>query len=274
MSIENEQIYIIDEVIQFEPDARRITNLTNNKIFILHSTCARCLHLLLEHCGVIVSYKKLLTHAWPESHDGVSHNTFYQSVRNLRQALAQIDYHKQAIITIRGKGLRVCPSINIEKRDSSLIQESTFVLLPVGDYSYSNHIINLVAGDEFPDQVIGKQIRKKRTMMLGGIMSVILMTFVVLFTNANKSFFHSYLLGHVTPDGCSIFLNKSNQNTKVYEYFTKNEAGHICGKNEFMYLTTYKNTTIVSAFVCNKKLNSVSISYCVSHNYLDMGIGN
>lgn len=268
------QIYIVDGLIQFEPGIRRITNLKNNKEIILHLTCARCLHLLLENSGTIVTQKELLIYAWPDSYDDVTHNTFYQSVLNLRKAFVHIDYHQQTILTIRGKGLKTPSSINIEKVDSSLIRQNAFTSLPMEDEPTPVYSIDSVDVDGSSDLVTSKLHRKKNIMLLGGVLSIILLASVIFFISIKKDFFHSYALGHIASNGCSIFVNKSSPNVKTHDYFIQNEVSHVCGNNEFVYLTAYKNTASVSAFVCNKKLGSIFMSNCISRYYPDIGVGN
>lgn len=273
MNNENEQLYVIDGVIEFEPGARRMTNRISNKKVILHSTCSRCLHLLLEQQGVIVTHKQLLIYAWPDSHDDVTHNTFYQSVLNLRKAFSQVDYHQQVILTIRGKGLRISPGINLEKMDVSSATLNDGATLPPMGLEYHADCMGINNESDLPEQNVIKSTRKKSTVIVGLVL-LFLCALIIFELNVNNNFYNSYVLEDVTQGGCNIFINKSSPNAEMYSYFKRNETRYMCDKNDYVYLTAFKNTTAVSAFVCDKKLNAISTSNCESYYYPDAGVNH
>lgn len=112
--------YIIDGMVVFDPQDKSIYNLVTHKKKKMHATCTRCLILLLENPSRVISQSEFLLFAWPDTHNDVSYNTFYQCILNLRRSFSHIDYDPKFIITSPRKGLCLSSSVGIEKMDTPL----------------------------------------------------------------------------------------------------------------------------------------------------------
>ncbi|TDN52861.1 DNA-binding winged helix-turn-helix (wHTH) protein [Buttiauxella sp. JUb87] len=110
--------YIIDGMVVFDPEDKSIYNLLTHKKKKMHATCTRCLILMLENPSRVISQSEFLLFAWPDTHNDVSYNTFYQCILNLRRSFSEIKYEPKLIITVPRKGLCLSSSIDIVKTDT------------------------------------------------------------------------------------------------------------------------------------------------------------
>ena len=90
----------------FRFDPRRRTLFKRGERVALRAKAVDVLELLLEHADHIVSKQTLRTRVW--GHDGVSDQSLFQAVSDIRRALAPID----AIITHPNQGYRLAMTVS------------------------------------------------------------------------------------------------------------------------------------------------------------------
>lgn len=71
---------------------------------ILNTPTARCLQLLVERQGMVVSREDFIEQVWGTKGIVVSQNTFYQNISLLRKSLKKAGLSKDLIVTVRRKG--------------------------------------------------------------------------------------------------------------------------------------------------------------------------
>ncbi|QGN39609.1 hypothetical protein GJ746_20915 [Klebsiella oxytoca] len=100
------KVILINELIAFYPEKNLLMNTKHaEKKQILGRPSSRCLEILLEEPGTIVSHQLLYESAWNNSVIETSPNTLYQTILLVRKALKVVsDSSEDFIITVPRKG--------------------------------------------------------------------------------------------------------------------------------------------------------------------------
>lgn len=97
--------YIINNEIIFNVNMNELRPLgENGEGVILNAPTARCLQLLLESNGKIISREEFLDVVWKNRGVVVSQNTFYQNISLLRKSLIKAGLSQDIIVTVRQRG--------------------------------------------------------------------------------------------------------------------------------------------------------------------------
>ncbi|MDU4840613.1 MAG: winged helix-turn-helix domain-containing protein [Leclercia adecarboxylata] len=98
-------LFIINDEIMFDVNANELRSLINDRVVVaLNAPTARCLQLLLESQGEVVSREEFLESVWKTRGIIVSENTFYQNISLLRKSLTKAGLSHEIIVTIRQRG--------------------------------------------------------------------------------------------------------------------------------------------------------------------------
>ncbi|HGM5492774.1 TPA: transcriptional regulator [Serratia fonticola] len=91
----------------------------------LNEPCARCLEILLDNHGQIVSHDALYQVAWPDAYKTTSPNTLYQNILLARKAFKEVsDSNEEFILTIPRKGFSFNEEIPVTvQEENSTIAE-------------------------------------------------------------------------------------------------------------------------------------------------------
>lgn len=101
---------IINQEIIFNANMNELRPLAGNGESIsLNAPTSRCLLLLLQNCGKVISRDEFLAAVWETRGVVVSQNTFYQNISLLRKSLLKAGLSEDIIITVRQKGFSVAP---------------------------------------------------------------------------------------------------------------------------------------------------------------------
>jgi len=93
------------ELRTLKPDGTKVT---------LNAPTARCLQLLIEHGGKVVSRDDFLERVWMARGIVVSQNTFYQNISLLRKSLKKAGLTDEIIVTVRRNGFILAPGTHLE----------------------------------------------------------------------------------------------------------------------------------------------------------------
>lgn len=106
--------YIINDEIIFNKDTFELKSVTDvNEAISLNAPTARCLLLLIERKGEVISRECFMDQVWHAHGIVVSENTFYQNISLLRKSLKKIAPKMDIVITVRSKGFFIADSTNI-----------------------------------------------------------------------------------------------------------------------------------------------------------------
>ena len=109
------------ELRTLKPDGTKVT---------LNAPTARCLQLLIENGGKVVSRDDFLERVWMARGIVVSQNTFYQNISLLRKSLKKAGLTDEIIVTVRRNGFILAPGTHleiVEEKDSENTIPSTTI---------------------------------------------------------------------------------------------------------------------------------------------------
>ncbi|MEA4423750.1 winged helix-turn-helix domain-containing protein [Klebsiella pneumoniae] len=98
--------YIINDEVIFNMDVNELQPVAgkDHEAITLNTPSARCLQLLLESNGNIISRDEFLSAVWKERGVVVSQNTFYQNISLLRKSLLRAGLTQDVVATVRQRG--------------------------------------------------------------------------------------------------------------------------------------------------------------------------
>lgn len=133
--------YIINDEIIFDVNLSELQSLSNKEESIsMNAPTARCLQLLMESNGQVVSRDEFLDKVWRSRGVVVSQNTFYQNISLLRKCLVRMGLSEDIIVTVRQKGFTLSPAYSIK-----MISETK-------EYNRNNSLDELVRAEiELPE---------------------------------------------------------------------------------------------------------------------------
>lgn len=83
--------YIINNIVEFHPAASTLRDINNpDRVVVLNSPAGRCLLLLIDRAGSIVTQQEFLDIVWQSRGMLVSSNTYYQNISILRKGLKRL----------------------------------------------------------------------------------------------------------------------------------------------------------------------------------------
>ena len=112
-------LFMINGEIIFDAHSCELRPLDDQtRIITLHAPTARCLQLLLEKRGEVISRDSFLEVVWQSRGIIVSQNTFYQNISLLRKSLKKSGLSADIIVTVRSKGFIVPAETRVETLDA------------------------------------------------------------------------------------------------------------------------------------------------------------
>ncbi|MDE4080951.1 MULTISPECIES: winged helix-turn-helix domain-containing protein [Enterobacter cloacae complex] len=110
--------YIINNIVEFHPAASTLRDINNpDRVVVLNSPAGRCLLLLIDRAGSIVTQQEFLDIVWQSRGMLVSPNTYYQNISILRKGLKKIGFETDPIVTIPRIGLTLASDTQIVIRE-------------------------------------------------------------------------------------------------------------------------------------------------------------
>ncbi|ELP5715428.1 TPA: transcriptional regulator [Enterobacter asburiae] len=111
--------YIINGLVEFHPAASTLRDLNNpDRVVVLNSPAGRCLLLLIERVGSIVTQQECMDIVWQRRGMLVSPNTYYQNISILRKGLKKVGFETDPIVTIPRIGLTLASDTQITVKET------------------------------------------------------------------------------------------------------------------------------------------------------------
>lgn len=111
-------IYIINDVVEFNPSTSTLRDINNpERLEVLNYPVGRCLLLLIENAGNIVSQQDFMDIVWQRRGMLVSQNTYYQNISILRKGIKKIGFETDLIVTIPRIGLTLSNDTRITLKE-------------------------------------------------------------------------------------------------------------------------------------------------------------
>ncbi|MFK3706469.1 DNA-binding winged helix-turn-helix (wHTH) protein [Raoultella sp. BIGb0138] len=111
--------YIINEKVEFHPATSTLHDLNHpDRVVVLNSPAGRCLLLLIERAGTIVTQQECMDIVWQRRGMLVSSNTYYQNISILRKGLKKIGLDNDPVVTIPRIGLTLASGTQITIKEA------------------------------------------------------------------------------------------------------------------------------------------------------------
>lgn len=108
-------LFLINKEIIFDVNSCELRTLKSDGTKVtLNAPTARCLQLLIENGGKVVSRDDFLERVWMARGIVVSQNTFYQNISLLRKSLKKAGLTDEIIVTVRRNGFILAPGTHLE----------------------------------------------------------------------------------------------------------------------------------------------------------------
>ncbi|MCU6678486.1 winged helix-turn-helix domain-containing protein [Leclercia tamurae] len=120
---------IINDAVIFKMNDSELIPLTQDgETILLNSPTARCLQLLVERQGRVVSRDDFLEQVWGAKGIIVSQNTFYQNISLLRKSLKKAGLQEDIVVTVRRKGFTLSSDVVIKITEKSDVAETSMLV--------------------------------------------------------------------------------------------------------------------------------------------------
>ena len=255
---EDRELYLINQLVEFNPDNKSLVNRQTGRSIQLQLPASLCFLYLITHASDIVSQNTLIKVGWGERNNVTTTNTLYQAILTLRNALADVGLPRDTVKTISRRGLTLNENTLVETITLSHDDVSLSASIPVHD----DHEVILP-----PAQAT--QLAWWNLLLTASAVIVILIIWLVWYQTRPTMPFNNFV---------SISMQiPSRQNCKIY--YSPNEQDHegyfslmqlhpeLCEKNKHVFLTGYRKTERVVAFVCDKDARVDARAFCTTHYY-------
>ncbi|MGV8927177.1 MAG: winged helix-turn-helix domain-containing protein [Ewingella sp.] len=290
--------YILNGAVEFHPATSTLRDLNDpDNVVVLNSPAGRCLLLLIERVGTIVTQHEFMDIVWAKRGMLVSSNTYYQNISILRKGLKKIGLVDDPVVTIPRIGLTLASGTQIKKlpteqrvevchENAQFIDESSHaqdvkISLPFDTPESPGMIISPKITCINNEMKISPAVLPRKSdrfshqrLVFWGICTLPVIALFYIITagiklNDESQYFSSYHFFLKTTHGCHIFLLDS---IATGEARTK-ALGHISGLKEscanypWMYITHLPLLPRLSVIRCDKPMNESNT--CISDYFFE-----
>ncbi|HIF2548605.1 TPA: winged helix-turn-helix domain-containing protein [Salmonella enterica] len=274
--------FIINGQIIFSAETNRLFPVEQPEAFIvLPNSASRCLSVLINHHGDVVTMAEFHKQAWGRNNVIVSDQSIYQNISLLRKSLTEAGAAKGIIETQTRRGWMIPEKITVEKVD-----ETKSSLMKAKETQESDHTVkNKEMLPDTTDSYKENPVQSINRYYRGNIAMYI--TFVIFSTSVISLLYalwvnypvvytwpsHQYQrLGSVSD--CHVFRNRSRTNNKFYvDVIQRNQIK--CNEYPWLYITNYFPAGQISIITCKAPLlqKSGNSPDCLSYFLLGLKHG-
>lgn len=283
--------YIIDGYIDFHPASSTLHDLNNPKnVVVLNSPAARCLLLLIERFGSIVTQHDFLEIVWEKRGMQVSSNTFYQNISILRKGLKKIGLTGNVVVTIPRIGLTLASDTHIKKLTTEQQVEATpesAYLLDEQSLAHRFETIEqleVTEGLKEPDSLrafiektpyettkpVKKQtFRLRWILLLSSVVFFALLCVMTLLRGSDDSQYFSNYRFQKTAQGCHIFISNGTSSDKAHSdvLIRSKQFSDDCKNYPWVYITHLPLLPRTSIIRCDKPISEPNT--CISDYFFE-----
>lgn len=246
---DNNSCYLIYNSILFIPSDNTLCDPNGNIIRKIKPTEARCLLLLIEKQGDVVSQNELMEFAWGDKHRQISFNTFYQCILSLRKAFVQLGVLDSIITTVPRKGVMMESAVSI----LHLQQDEVGKSVPAKQHA------NISSEENYKN----KSSRLWALVEIAIITSTIIFAvYIIIITNKDYNYFSDYFQADIGTKKCHYYFD-SNVDKDSHQLFV-NQHPELCQDNKNYYLTILNNAKTISIIICSKPIDNSTGNVCKS----------
>ncbi|WP_193138586.1 winged helix-turn-helix domain-containing protein [Klebsiella aerogenes] len=276
MSIEDEKTerhascFIIEDTLNFNPERSCLYNTRDQNVVNILSTASGCLHFLIENQGEIVTKEKLIHEVWGKRGIVISHNTFYQTMLNLRRGLENAGIQDDIISTHYGKGVSISKKIKIIYSDIEISKPLTTITnddqenLSVTMVSFEKTEINKVSHSTLEN--LSNRLKRKYKVGFVVFFLVSVMIFIYANNSIKKDYFSNYIRINFKINSCDVYVMHDFIDEKKLKKISQTHK-LTCESNERIFITLINPVDRLSVIRCKK--DSMPEEQCISDFYLD-----
>lgn len=251
--------YLIGNSIEFRPEENLLYSRKNGERVTLFVAASRCLQLLLNQQGKLVSQQELFDIGWNQSGIGVSSNTFYQNILTLRKGLKLAGCDQTVIRTVPRQGLTIPLSVAVEK-----IAGDAPLLPPDGEMFSEDSTRDL-------SRTIGKKKRRIPAPLLVTLLSVFscvgMLCYIFWGHWVHEKHFSNYnYAGKIGQ--CSVYLYDRGTSLNTYlQFIAHNKVD--CSEQKYIYFTAHPLLPRASVIHCDSPYIRGAKNKCIPEYQLE-----
>lgn len=303
--------YIINGAVLYAPDENRLTPLgKRGEETILNAPVNRCLLLLIQHAGGVVSQETLLAEVWEKHGQYVTMNTLYQNILLLRRGMLNSGILKSPIKTIPKIGVKFTGDIKIIGVDSEAVTVNESMIPSVDTPAYlsvgkeesaldveesisdneetNNDVTRGSLSDFFRKKIIStrtsslalngiKRVKSSNRLRINFFLLIccIFLSGLLAYSVINTGFtFSGFFLSQYKKIGsvgeCHVYINSLDRNEVNIGEIIV--ANEInCSERTYVYITTFQYSKNQSLLLCNRPLDDATAQECYVRNTLEGG---
>lgn len=250
--------YVINNIVEFHPAASTLRDLNNpDRVVVLNSPAGRCLLLLIDRAGTIVTQQEFLEIVWQRRGMLVSPNTYYQNISILRKGLKKIGFEVDPIVTIPRIGLTLASDTQITiKEPPSRPAETADEQL-------------VVAAEPLPQPLPAPVYRSR---WLAGMLAILFMLTgvgVIGHTNARDNRFVDDYRFAASVGTCRVYLANDiqTQNERATALTYANPFKADCANYPWVYISWYAMLPRASVIRCDRPMKEPN--RCISDYFIE-----
>ncbi len=225
---------IINDAILYIPEEHRLSPLrVRGKESILNVPASRCLQLLLQRPGVVISQNEFFSEVWQKNGQYVTANTLYQNISLLRKGMREAGLTKNIIRTVPKVGVVFSGTIEILDEDTDDVDEEESLHQEMA-LTENKPAVNPVEKPSFVSH-----LKRKKFLRFGLIAAFTLAILILLTNNRSQSaqFFDTH--NRITSvNQCSVYIDRNDLEVNVEGYVKSLKANNVvCSPDEFIYIT-------------------------------------
>ncbi len=282
--------YVINEVVEFHPATSKLRDLKNPEhVVVLNSPAGRCLLLLIERAGTIVTQQEFMDIVWQQRGMLVSPNTYYQNISILRKGLRRIGFSDDPVVTIPRIGLTLASDTQIKISDMPCtaaviddVGENTIPLLtpePVAGLQveeiappYDDDTGPSASQDAVSPDLLAPVINERKRWFLLTTAVVVCMlagTGIVSSQAAQEDRYFDHYRFVVAAGDCRFFVSKDIQTdgerAEALSYGKRFTAN--CKNYPWVYINRYTMLPRASVIRCNRAMTEPN--RCISDYFIE-----
>ncbi|MFU2316232.1 transcriptional regulator [Rahnella sp. PCH160] len=288
--------YIINGVVEFHPATSTLRDLNDpDHVVVLNSPAGRCLLLLIERTGTIVTQHEFLDIVWAQRGMLVSSNTFYQNISILRKGLKKIGLPDDPVVTIPRIGLTLASGTHIKKLTTDQqVEVSHENAHFIDEHSLTQELKTLQPPEDVPEEDVPepatetpaegspespatepKPVRRctRRQWLTGSASALVVLMLLGAAVLALRSNDESHFFSHYhflkTTQGCHIFLSDGiiSPESRANALERSKQIADGCKSYPWLYVTHLPLLPRTSVIRCDKPMSEPNT--CISDYFFE-----
>ncbi|HAT1614824.1 TPA: hypothetical protein I8Y09_001516 [Raoultella ornithinolytica] len=286
--------YIINDCVTFQPATNMLHNIHNPALKATLSVPAgRCLHLLINNIGNVVTQQDFMEIVWKQSGMKATPNTYYKNISILRRSLIHAGLGDNTIITLPRIGLTLAAGTQIRRLvaetspdaetgagqsdENTVIEEynhqAAAITLPTAG-KYAEQVSPSLAAEHhlLPPSLTRTNIYRICFSVKNGLLLAISLAFIMLLlsylTEIKDNYFSDYVK-IATAQHCHVLSAKAvsaRVEMEVLNKYDKYITGD-CVNYPWVYVTTLADVPRTSIIRCNKPF--AQSTSCISEYFIE-----